>query len=96
MSATESAENGGLSPLQPGLTRDQPLLPSKRGGVFESDREVNNKMATHSPPKEQFACAACGEEFARETAVSECRVCHRSYCEECLDDQGLCVPCKKA
>ncbi len=45
--------------------------------------------------KEQFACAACGEDFARETVVQECRMCHRAYCEECIDDQGMCVPCKE-
>lgn len=50
-------------------------------------------MAQHIVGKEGFACAACGEDFGRETAVSECRVCHRSYCEECVDEQGICVPC---
>ncbi len=52
-------------------------------------------MATNFPPRGEFACAACGAEFARQTAVPECRVCHRSYCEECLDEQGMCVPCKE-
>ena len=52
-------------------------------------------MPTNYPPKGEFACAACGKEYARESAVPECRVCHRSYCEECLDEQGLCVPCKE-
>jgi hypothetical protein len=52
-------------------------------------------MATHFTPRGEFACAACGAEFAREVAVHECQVCHRSYCEECLDEQGLCVPCKE-
>ncbi|HIJ68262.1 MAG TPA: hypothetical protein HPP81_09505 [Deltaproteobacteria bacterium] len=52
-------------------------------------------MPTNFPPKEQFACAACGEDYARETAVHECRMCHRAYCEECIDKQGICVPCKE-
>jgi hypothetical protein len=48
----------------------------------------------HKPGSEgQFACAACGAEYARETAVAECRMCHRAYCEECLDEKGFCVPC---
>ena len=52
-------------------------------------------MPTHSSPKEQFACAACGKEFAREVAVKECQMCHRAFCEQCIDDQGVCVPCKE-
>jgi hypothetical protein len=52
-------------------------------------------MPTNFPSKEQFSCAACGAEFARETAVPECRMCHRSYCEQCIDNEGICVPCKE-
>jgi len=44
---------------------------------------------------QQFVCAACGGDFDRETAVVDCRVCHRQYCRECLDDQGLCTPCSE-
>ena len=51
-------------------------------------------MPQHASSEEDFACAACGEEFGRETVVAECRMCHRSYCEECIDERGLCVPCK--
>jgi len=48
----------------------------------------------HKPGAEgKFACAACGAEYDRETAVVECRMCHRAYCEECLDEKGFCVPC---
>ncbi len=50
-------------------------------------------MASNVPSGEKFSCVACGADFDRESAVSECRVCHRSYCEECIDEQGLCVPC---
>ena len=52
-------------------------------------------MAQHSIGKENFTCAACGEDYARETAVVECRVCHRSYCNECISEQGICVPCEE-
>ncbi len=52
-------------------------------------------MPTHFPSKEQFTCAACGAEYARETAVPECMMCHRSYCKKCIDDEGICVPCKE-
>ncbi|GKT10692.1 hypothetical protein [Desulforhabdus sp. TSK] len=45
--------------------------------------------------QEDFSCSACGEDFDRETAVAECRMCHRSFCEECIDERGYCVPCRK-
>jgi len=41
----------------------------------------------------KFECVACGKDFDRETAVSECRVCHRTYCDQCLNEEGMCVPC---
>lgn len=46
--------------------------------------------------KEKFVCAGCGEEYERETAVSECRMCHRTFCDECISDEGVCVPCEEA
>ncbi|HYA43102.1 MAG TPA: hypothetical protein VEF34_17500 [Syntrophobacteraceae bacterium] len=52
-------------------------------------------MPMNIASKEQFVCAACGSDYDRETAVHECRVCHRSYCEECIDEQGICVPCRE-
>jgi hypothetical protein len=50
-------------------------------------------MKHDSSVEEEFACAACGADFGRETAVAECRICHRAYCEQCLDAKGFCVPC---
>jgi hypothetical protein len=44
--------------------------------------------------EDKFACSACGLEFGHETSVNECRRCHRSYCEECIDTEGYCVPCE--
>jgi uncharacterized protein YbcC (UPF0753/DUF2309 family) len=52
-------------------------------------------MPMNAPSKEEFTCAACGADYARETAVHECRICHRTYCEECIDERGICVPCKE-
>jgi len=52
-------------------------------------------MATHFSSKEQFSCEACGLDYDREIAVPECRMCHRTHCKDCLDDQGLCVPCRE-
>ena len=45
--------------------------------------------------KKKFECAACGEEFDREMAVGECRMCHRNYCAECISSEGICVPCEE-
>jgi hypothetical protein len=42
-----------------------------------------------------FDCSACGRDFAHEMAVNECRRCHRSYCDECISEEGLCVPCEE-
>jgi hypothetical protein len=42
---------------------------------------------------EKFSCVACGLDFDRETAVKECRICHRTHCDECISDEGICVPC---
>ena len=55
-------------------------------------REVT-KMEHNPSAKEKFACAACGIDFGRETAVAECRMCHRAYCDQCLDEKGFCVAC---
>lgn len=42
---------------------------------------------------EKFVCASCGEEFDVRTAINECRQCQRMYCDECLNEEGICVPC---
>lgn len=44
--------------------------------------------------EKEFNCAACGAEYDRSTAVQECRVCHRTNCGDCIDEQGICVPCR--
>ncbi|MCK8602083.1 hypothetical protein [Desulfoferrobacter suflitae] len=43
--------------------------------------------------EKKFECVACGQEFDREMAVKECRMCHRNYCDECISAEGICVPC---
>lgn len=45
--------------------------------------------------KEQFECAACGEVLEHAISVSECRICNRTYCKECINEEGLCVPCEE-
>jgi len=43
--------------------------------------------------KEVFVCPSCGKEYDRETAVHECRVCHRAHCDQCVNEDNVCVPC---
>ncbi|MEM5790421.1 MAG: hypothetical protein AAGU11_24125 [Syntrophobacteraceae bacterium] len=45
--------------------------------------------------EEKFECVACGENYDRSVAVMECKICHRAHCKECLDKEGLCVPCSE-
>jgi hypothetical protein len=44
--------------------------------------------------EQKFECAACGKDYDREMAVLECRMCHRTFCEECIGPEGTCVPCE--
>lgn len=43
----------------------------------------------------QFVCAACDKNYEGETAnvMTECRVCHRLHCNDCVDEFGRCVTC---
>ena len=45
--------------------------------------------------EEKFVCPACGNEKEGDyrTTVNECRQCRRMHCDECIDENGLCVPC---
>jgi len=64
--------------------------------LLKTGQAAGVRAMEHKPDASgKFVCAACGAEYDRETAVAECRMCHRSYCEECLDEKGFCVPCKE-
>ena len=41
-----------------------------------------------------FMCEWCSREYDYELSIKECRLCHRARCNECIDEQGVCVPCK--
>ncbi len=41
----------------------------------------------------KFDCSACGYDFEREDTLDDCKRCHESFCEECLDDGNNCSPC---
>jgi hypothetical protein len=45
-----------------------------------------------------FVCAACQKEYESEAenVMTECRVCHRIHCKDCVDEFGQCIDCKKA
>lgn len=46
----------------------------------------------------QFVCAACNREFEgdRDNVMTECRVCKRIHCKDCVDEFGRCVECAEA
>jgi hypothetical protein len=43
----------------------------------------------------QFVCAACEKEYEGDLSnvMTECRVCSRLHCGDCVDEYGLCVEC---
>ncbi len=43
----------------------------------------------------QFVCIACEEDFEGDTSgvMTECRVCKRIHCKDCVDEFGRCVEC---
>ena len=45
---------------------------------------------------ENFACVACGAEAEGDvkTSITECRECRRMHCDQCMDENGLCVECR--
>lgn len=46
--------------------------------------------------EDRFDCSACGREYEHESSVKECRICHRTFCDECVSDEGICIPCDRA
>ncbi len=40
-----------------------------------------------------FNCSKCSEQDSESGMSRECPTCRQSECEECLDDEGICVPC---
>lgn len=43
----------------------------------------------------QFVCAACHKCYTGDPneVMTECRVCRRIHCNECVDEFGRCVEC---
>jgi hypothetical protein len=46
----------------------------------------------------KFVCAACDKDYQGDTSnvMTECRVCHRIHCGDCVDEFGRCIECSKA
>jgi len=43
-----------------------------------------------------FVCSVCGKEQKSEgETMTECRVCGRLHCGDCVDEFGRCVECAK-
>jgi hypothetical protein len=42
-----------------------------------------------------FVCAACSKEFEGDVTnvMTECKVCKRLHCGECVDEFGRCTEC---
>ena len=45
----------------------------------------------------QFVCEACGNDYEGDTSkvMTECRVCRRLHCSNCVDEYGRCIKCVK-
>ena len=45
----------------------------------------------------EFVCSACdtGHESHEGDVMTECRVCNRIHCSECVDEYGRCIECSK-
>jgi len=45
----------------------------------------------------EFVCAACDTSHRSQVGevMTECRVCNRLHCSECVDEYGRCVECSK-
>jgi hypothetical protein len=45
----------------------------------------------------EFVCAACDKshEYHAGDVMTECRVCARLHCSECVDEFGRCIECSK-
>jgi hypothetical protein len=43
----------------------------------------------------QFVCTACQKSYEGDVkdVMTECRVCHRIHCTDCVDEYGRCVEC---
>jgi len=45
----------------------------------------------------QFVCAACEKTYEGDIkdVMTECRVCGRLHCKDCVDEHGQCVQCSE-
>jgi len=43
----------------------------------------------------QFVCTACDKDYEGDPpkVATQCRVCRRLHCHDCVDEYGRCVKC---
>jgi hypothetical protein len=43
----------------------------------------------------QFVCGACEKNYEGDTGnvITQCRVCRRLHCSDCVDEYGRCIKC---
>jgi hypothetical protein len=43
----------------------------------------------------QFVCGACEKDYKGDTGnvMTQCRVCRRLHCSDCVDEYGRCIKC---
>jgi hypothetical protein len=43
----------------------------------------------------QFVCGACEKDYEGDTSnvITQCRVCQRLHCNDCVDEYGRCIKC---
>jgi len=43
----------------------------------------------------QFVCGACGDDYKGDPSniMTQCRVCQRLHCNDCVDEFGRCIKC---
>ena len=43
----------------------------------------------------QFVCAACDQEYDEngKKVMTQCRMCGRLHCDDCVDEFGRCIEC---
>jgi hypothetical protein len=49
------------------------------------------------PEDVEFECTACHKDIKSESGavMTECRLCGRLHCSDCVDEYGRCVECSK-
>jgi hypothetical protein len=87
------------------VVSSQPNFFQRRGGersdgvssALISDQSKHPVVGGMNMDEVQFFCPACEKEYSGDTSelITECRVCKRIHCSDCVDEYGRCVECAK-